>query len=68
MTRATKKKTNSQSLKKALVDALHEERELLREALTEVLEDFAMSAAIEEGRTTKPATRTEIQRLLRGRK
>lgn len=69
MPRAAKKTAVlTSSLKKAVVDALYEERELLREALSEVLEDFAMSAAIEEGRASKPATCEEVQRLLRGRK
>jgi len=69
MARAVRKSADrTKSLKKAVVDALHEERELLRDALSDVLEDFAISAAIEEGRKSKPATRNEVQRLLRGRK
>lgn len=66
MARAAKKSDLTKTIKQAVVEALCEERALLREALSEVLEDFAMSAAIEEGRGTKPATRYEIQQILRG--
>ena len=55
------------ALKKALTETLQEQRELLHEVLTEVLEDFGLAAAIREGQKTKPAPRDEVFRVLRGR-
>ncbi|MBI2477596.1 MAG: hypothetical protein HYV60_02785 [Planctomycetia bacterium] len=52
------------TLKEALAETLQEQRELLHEVFTEVLEDFALGEAIREGQGTKPATREEIFRLL----
>ena len=55
-------------LKQAVVEALHEQRQLLQEVFTEVLEDFALAEAIRQGEKTKPATREEVFRILRARK
>lgn len=52
------------TLKEALAETLQEQRELLHEVFTEVLEDFALGEAIREGQETKPATREEAFRLL----
>jgi hypothetical protein len=39
--------------KEALVETLHEQRELLQDVLAEVLEDTALTAAIRQGRQTE---------------
>jgi len=52
------------TLKEALAETLQEQRELLHEVFTEVLEDFALGEAIREGQATKPATREEVFRIL----
>jgi hypothetical protein len=54
-----------QALKEALAETLHEQRELLHDVFTQVLEDFALSEAIREGKKTKLATRDEVFRVLR---
>jgi hypothetical protein len=55
-----------QALKEALVETLQEQRGLFHEVFAEVLEDFALTEAIREGRQTKHATREEVFRALRG--
>jgi hypothetical protein len=55
------------ALKEALVETLQEQRELLHEVFTEVLEDFALAEAIREGQNSKPATRDEVFRVLQGK-
>lgn len=47
-------------LKEALVETLHEQRGLLHEVFAEVLEDFALTEAIREGRQTGEADRDEV--------
>lgn len=56
-----------QALKEALTETLREQREWLHEVFAEVLEDFALAEAIREGQQTKPATREEVFRILRGK-
>jgi len=53
-------------VKEALVDVLHEQRDLLQGVFLEVLEDFALSEAIREGKRTKLADRDQVDRVLRG--
>jgi predicted transcriptional regulator len=55
-----------QALKEALVETLQEQRDLLHEVFTEVLEDFALAEAIREGQKTKGATRDEVFNVLQG--
>jgi hypothetical protein len=55
------------ALKEALVETLREQRDLLHDVFTEVLEDFALTEAIREGRKTKSATRDEVFRILHGK-
>ncbi len=61
---AMKAATNSDDLKDAvkaaLIEVLDERHDLLREALTEALEDIGMTRAIEEGLKSGPATREEV--------
>lgn len=54
-------------LKEALTETLHEQRDLLHEVFTEVLEDFALSEAIREGQQTGRANRDEVFDVLERR-
>ena len=54
-----------EAVKEALIDALHEQRELLYEIFSEVLEDYALAASIGEGRDSEPVSREEIMETLR---
>ena len=53
-------------LKDAFAEALREERQLLQEVFTEVLEDIALADAIREARSTKLVPRDQITRALNG--
>lgn len=48
-----------QTLKEAIAEALHEQRDLLHEVFAEVLEDAGMTKAIESGRKTPLVPRDE---------
>jgi hypothetical protein len=52
--------------KQALLEVLQERKDLLYEVFAEVVEDFAMTKAIEEGAATGSATRKEVRRVLEG--
>jgi hypothetical protein len=54
-----------QTLKEALAETLREQRDLLEEVFTQVVEDVALSRAIREGRKTKLASRQEVFKALR---
>ncbi len=56
-----------QALKEALAETLREQRDLLHEVFTEVLEDFALASAIREGQKTKGASRNEVFSILQGK-
>ena len=56
-----------QTLKEALAETLHEQREFLHDVFAEVLEDFALGEAIHEGLETPQATREEVFNVLEGR-
>ena len=51
-------------LKSALIEALDERRELVRDLIAEALEDIAMVRAIEEGAGTKTADPSEVYKIL----
>ena len=53
-------------LKAAILEVLEERKELLQEAITEAMEDVALSRAIEEGLQTKSVGREEVFRTLDG--
>ncbi len=53
-----------QALKEALTETLHEQRGLLREVFTEVLEDFAFAEAIRGGRRAENIERNEVFEVL----
>ena len=54
------------AVKEALAETLREQRDLLREVFAEVLEDFALIEAIEEGRRTEKVDRERIFDVLAG--
>ena len=54
------------TLKEALAETLHEQRELLQEVFTQVLEDVALADAIREGKKSKTTPRSEVFKVLRG--
>ena len=49
-----------QALKEAFAETLHEQRDLLHEFFAELLEDFALAEAVQEGRQTELIERTEV--------
>ena len=53
-----------EAMKAALVEVLEERADLLREVLTEVLEDIALVRAIQEGESSGQVSRDEVFRLL----
>jgi hypothetical protein len=57
-----------QAVKEALAETLREQRDLLLDVFAEVLEDFALAAAIQEGRKTAPVSRDALVRALRGKR
>lgn len=57
-----------QVLKDAVVEALQEHRDLFHEIFSEVLEDFALVAAIREGQKTKKIDRSEVFEVLHKQK
>lgn len=69
LSRAVKSEKGSNDLKEAvktaLIEVLHERQDLLREALTEALEDIGMIRAIDEGLKSEPATRQQVFAALR---
>ncbi len=61
------RETLKQTLKEALAETLHEEREFLHGVFAEVLEDFTLGEAIREGLETPQAAREEVFNVLEGR-
>ncbi len=53
-------------LKESLLELLEERREEFSELLLEVLEDLAMSRAIQEGEGSGPVNKEEILRIMAG--
>ena len=47
-------------LKQALIEVLEERRDLIYDVLAEVMEDFALVKAIQEGESTESVTRGEV--------
>ena len=56
--------TLKQAMKEALQESLTEQRELFRDVVAEVIEDFAMVEAIEEGRDSSVVSRKRILDVL----
>jgi hypothetical protein len=55
-----------QAVKEAVVEALHEQQEWLRDIFLEVMEEAALAEAIREGEATEEVSREDIFRLLDG--
>ena len=65
MNAANKSEDLKEAVKAALIEVLDERQDLLREALSEALEDIGMLRAIEEGLKSGPAARKEVFAALR---
>ena len=50
--------------KQAIIELLHERRELFYELFSEVFEDFALVNAIKEGEFTESVSRAEVFQIL----
>jgi hypothetical protein len=57
--------TLARSFKQALIEALRENREVLRDLLAEVVEDVSLANAIREGEKSKPVKRASVMKALR---
>ena len=55
------------AIKQAVMEVVREERHLLTDALVEAMEQVAFLAAVREGENSKPVTREQVFRALRGR-
>ncbi len=55
-------------LKSAVAEALEGQRDLVREAVMDAVEEVALGRAIEEGAGSKTVSRDQIFRLLRKRR
>jgi len=53
-------------VKEAILELVREQREVLCDALAEVIEDLALGRAIQEGESTETASRAEVLRVLEG--
>ena len=51
-------------LKQAFVELLEERRDLLYDLFAEVIEDFALARAIEQGESTESVSKAEVLRVL----
>ena len=55
-----------QAMKEALAESLSDQRELLYEVFTEVLEDFALAEAVRQGQETELDDRDSVLKALQG--
>lgn len=53
-------------VKEAILELVGEQREVLYDALAEVIEDLALARAIQEGKSTETASRAEVLKVLEG--
>jgi hypothetical protein len=53
-------------VKEAILELVREQREVLYDALAEVIEDLALAQAIQEGESTETASRAEVLKVLEG--
>ena len=51
-------------VKEAILELVREQREVLYDALAEVIEDLALARAIQEGESTETASRAEVLKVL----
>ncbi len=52
--------------KQAIIEAMEEKKDVVRDLFVEAIEDIAMTRAIEEGVTTGKASRDEVFSVLNG--
>jgi hypothetical protein len=57
-----------QAVKEALAETLQEQRAMLHQVFAEVLEEFALSESIREGRNTPTVSRDTVIRVLRNKR
>ena len=50
--------------KEAVLEVLQERRDLIYDVMSEVIEDFALAKAIQEGESSESVTREEVFRTL----
>ena len=55
-----------QIMKEALVEALHEQKDVFHDMIVEAIEDIALTNAIRQGAQTESASRNEILDILKG--
>lgn len=60
--------TLKQAMKEAFIEALSEQRDLVREVIAEALENVALVEAIEEGRRSEMTSREPVFDVLEGRR
>jgi hypothetical protein len=53
-----------QLFKQAVLEVLEERRDIIYDALAEVMEDFALARAIQEGESSESVTREEVLQTL----
>jgi hypothetical protein len=53
-------------LKEAVVEALHEHRDLVKDIVEEAMEEIALTRAIDEGLRSEPLPRDEVLAILEG--
>ena len=61
-----RKEELEQAMKEALLETVAEQRDVLRELVAEVLEDFALGEAMREGEATDIVDRERVFALLEG--
>ncbi len=59
--------TLKQTFKKALVEVLHEEQDVLRDVFAEAIEDLALAEAIRAGQDSELVTRGAVFEVLEGK-
>ena len=64
--RSLEEKRIKELLKEGVLEALHEQRELLYDVIAEVMEDLALGKAIQEGEATKSVAKEEVFKNLPG--
>ncbi|MGI9066725.1 MAG: hypothetical protein ACR2HX_10010 [Pyrinomonadaceae bacterium] len=53
-------------LKAAVVEALHEQRDLVKDIVEEAMEEIALTRAMDEGLRSRPIPREEVLAILEG--
>ena len=53
--------------KQAIIEAIEEKKEMVHDLLVDVMEDVAMTHAIQDGENSEPASREEVFGILEGK-